>query len=484
MNLKNATLKGVAWNSIGTIGAGLVNIVITMILARLLTPYDFGILELLIVFSVLSEAFVDSGFSQAVIRDNNASNKDLTSVFYLNVGIALALYLLLFTLSPLIAQFYDESSLVNLSRFVFLTILFNAFAIIQNANYSRNINFKTPAISALAAMIIAGVIAVIMAYNGFGVWALATNLVLYSFLKTLLLWFQSNWRPKGWVKIDSLKKYIGFSSNLLFQGLADKIVTNLEPLLIGRFYSKADLGLFSQGRKLNSYITLTSTSLIQRVTYPVLSKFQDDKIKLKENYRKIIGLTMSVIIPVMLGVCASADNLIVVAFGDQWLEAAPYLRMWALVGLFVALYSFFTNIFLILGKSRQLLYISLIRQGVRLLAIVLLINISTMALMWGIVIVTLISSISYIYYGGKYIEYSLVEVGKDLSQIAFSSIVGASFIYCLQVILPTQNSLYIFVCQFFIMLVIYIGVLYLLKNIYLKEFISILRLSYKKIVSK
>lgn len=475
MSLKNATLKGVAWNSVGTIGAGLVNIIITMILARMLTPYDFGILELLIVFSVLSEAFVDSGFSQAVIRDNNATNKDLTSVFYLNVGIAVILYLLLFILSPYIAQFYDEASLVDLSRFVFLTILFNAFAIIQNANYSRSINFKTPAISALTAMLIAGVTAVVMAYNGFGVWALATNLVLYSFLKTLLLWFQSSWRPKGWVKIDSLKKYIGFSSNLLFKGLADKIVTNLEPLLIGRVYSKADLGLFSQGRKLNSYITLTSTSVIQRVTYPVLSKFQDDKIKLKENYRKIIGLTMFVIIPVMLGVFASADNMIVVAFGGQWLEAAPYLRMWALVGLFVALYSFFTNIFLVLGKSRQLLYISLIRQGVRLLAIVLLINISIMALMCGIVIVTLLSSISYVYFGGKYINYSLIEVSKDLSQITLAALFGAAIIYFGELYVDVGSIFIVFCIQALVMLIVYYSILKLLKNEYLMEFESIFK---------
>lgn len=473
MSLKNATLKGVAWNSIGTIGAGLVNFIITMILARMLTPYDFGILELLIVFSVLSEAFVDSGFSQAVIRDNKATSTDLTSVFYLNVGIAFVLYFLLFTLSPYIAQFYDETSLVNLSRFVFLTIIFKAFAIIQNANYSRNIDFKTPAISALAAILIAGVTAVIMAHNGFGVWALATNLVLYSFLKTLLLWFQSNWRPKGSVKANSLKKYVGFSSNLLFKGLADKIVTNLEPLLIGRVYSKADLGLFSQGRKLNSYITLTSTSVIQRVTYPVLSKFQDDKIKLKENYRKIVGLTMFIIIPVMLGVFASANNMIVVAFGGQWLEAAPYLRMWALIGLFVALYSFFTNIFLVLGKSRQLLYISLTRQGVRLLAIVLLINVSIMAVMWGIVIVTFLTSISYVYFGGNYINYSLIEVSKDLSQIAIAALFGATIIYFGELYIDVGSIFITFCIQALVMLIIYYSILKLLKNEYLMEFESI-----------
>lgn len=475
MSLKRATVKGVAWNSVGTIGAGLVNIIITMILARLLTPYDFGLLELLIVFSILSEAFVDSGFSQAIIRDNNATNRDLTSVFYLNVLIAIVLYSLLFTATPFIAEFYNEPSLIDLSRFVFMTIIFNSFAIIQNANFSRNINFKTPAISALAAMIIAGFVAIIMAFQGFGVWALAVNLVLFSFLKTVFLWLQSDWRPKGWIRLASIKKYLGFSSNLLLQGLVDKLVTNLEPLLIGKVYSKVDLGLFSQGRKLNSYISRTSTGVIQRVTYPVLSRLGDDKKKLKDGYRKIVGLTMFVIIPVMFGIIASADNLIVVAFGKQWIEAAPYLRMWALVGMFVSLYSFFTNIFLVLGKSRQLLYLSLIRQGVRVLAIILLVNISIMALMWGIVVVTILSSFSYIYFGGKQINYSVKELFLDLSQIIIAAIIGASIIYLTDLYISIGGVFIIFCIQMLIMIAVYYIILKLLKNKYLKEFEGLIR---------
>lgn len=475
MRLKHSTLKGVAWNSIGTIGAGVVNIIITMILARLLTPNDFGILELLVVFSVLSEAFVNSGFSQALIRDNQATNKDLTSVFYFNVIIAVVIYILLFTVAPFIAGFYDEPSLLNLSRFVFITIIIKSFAIVQNANFSRNINFKTPAISALIAMIITGIVAIIMAFNGFGIWALAVNLVLYSFLKTTLLWFQSKWRPKGCISRDSIKKYFGFSSNLLLQGLLDKFVTNLEPLLIGKVYSKVDLGLFSQGRKLNTYITQTSTGVIQRVTYPVLAKLGDDKTKLKEGYRNIVGLTMFVMIPVMLGVAASADNLIVVAFGEQWAEAAPYLRMWAIVGLFVSLYSFFTNIFLVLGKSRQLLYLSLIRQGVRLITIVLLINFSIIALMWGIVGVTILSSFSYIYFGGNHINYSLKELGNDLWQIILAGLMGASTIYAIDNYISISSILIVFALQILVMIMIYYTILKFFKNKYLFEFEEIIK---------
>lgn len=154
-----------------------------MILARVLSPRDFGLLELLVVFSVISNAFVDSGFGQAVIRDSRATNRDLTSVFYTNLIIALGIYSLLFFIAPSIARFYKEPALIKLSRIVFLSIIFNSLSIIQNANYSRSVNFKSPAVASLSAMILAGTTAVVLAFKGFGVWALAANLVLYSFLK-------------------------------------------------------------------------------------------------------------------------------------------------------------------------------------------------------------------------------------------------------------------------------------------------------------
>lgn len=446
-----------------------------MILARLLTPYDFGILELLIVFSVISHAFVDSGFSQAIIRDKNASNTDLTSVFYLNLIIAAIIYIILFFCAPLIASFFKEPSLIVLSRVVFLTIIFDSFSIIQNANYTRNIDFKTPAIASTIAMLIAGAMAVYMAYNGYGVWSLVFNMIVYSFIKMILLWMMSKWRPNGGISTISLKKYFAFGGNLLAQGLVDKIVTNLESIMIGRYYTKSDLGFFSQGRKLDSYIVQTSTGVIQRVTYPVLSQLGDDKVKLKEGYRKVIQMTMLIMIPLMLGVVASANNLIVVVFGKQWIDTIPYLRLWAIVGLFLSLYSFFTNIFLVLGKSRQLLYLSLIRQFVRLVAVLIFVKISIMALMWSIVVVTFFSALMYIYFGGRQIDYSLKELLLDLWQIILAALVGAVTIYFIDFYSNIESVFLLFAIQLVAMGVICFSILKVFRNTYLIELGSIIK---------
>lgn len=454
MSLRDSAVKGVLWTGIGTVGAGLLNFILTMILARVLSPSDYGLLELLAIFTILSECFIDSGFSQAVIKDQNASQTDLSSVFYFNLTIALVLYAGLFFAAPLIANFYQEPSLVKLSRFVFLVIIFHSCSIIQNANFSRNLQFKPQAIASIAAIIIAGTTAGIMAFKGFGVWALAINMVLFAFLKMVFFWLFSSWRPSLVVSFQSIKKYFKFGVNLLVQGLVDKFVTNLESLMIGRVYTKTDLGYFSQARKLDSYITQTSTSVIQKVTYPILAKLGDNVNQLKNGYRRVLGITMFAMVPILFFTAASADNMLFVLFGPQWNASAPFLRLWSVCGLLVSFHSIFINIFLVTNNTRRLLNLSLIKQGLRLLVVFVLINVSIMALMYGIVGVSLISAVLYCYFGGKLIRYKMSEVLRDLFPTIIVALVGATFVYLIGRGLTHCNHFAVFALQLFTMIVI------------------------------
>ena len=208
MGLRDKAVSGVFWTGIGSLSSGFLNFVITIVLARLLSPSDFGLLELLAIFTVISECFIDSGFSQAVIRDNEASQLDLSSVFFFNLSISLFLYILLFFLSPCIASFYNEPCLTNLSRFVFLVIIFHSCSIIQNAIFTKNLQFRPLAITSITSVIISGTVTGILAYNGYGVWALATNIVLYAFLKMMFLWSLSKWRPIFMISRSSIRYFI------------------------------------------------------------------------------------------------------------------------------------------------------------------------------------------------------------------------------------------------------------------------------------
>ncbi len=464
MSLRDSAVKGVLWTSIGTVGAGLLNFILTMILARVLSPSDYGLLELLAIFTILSECFIDSGFSQAVIKDQNASQLDLSSVFFFNLTIALVLYAGLFFAAPLIANFYHEPSLVKLSRFVFLVIIFHSCSIIQNANFSRNLQFRPQAIASIAAIIIAGTTAGIMAFKGFGVWALATNMVLFAFLKMLFYWLFSSWKPSFVVSFQSIKKYFKFGVNLLIQGLIDKFVTNLESLMIGRVYTKTDLGYFSQARKLDSYITQTSTSVIQKVTYPILAKLGNDNNQLKNGYRRVLGITMFAMVPILFFVAASADNLLYVFFGPQWNNSIPFLRLWSICGLLVSFHSIFINIFLVTNNTKRLLYLSIIKQVVRLIVIFSLIRISVLALMYGIVGVGVFSAIIYCYFGGKLIRYKAIEVIKDLLPTVGIAFISALAVFCLGWLMSSYNRFIVFALQVVFMFVLYWLGSFVLKN--------------------
>lgn len=463
MSLKKSAIKGVVWNSANRLGTQFIQFIIIIFLARLLTPADFGLIALLTIFKIISETLIDSGFRQAIIRDDKATFRDLTSVFYTNILISLSLYIFLFFLAPYIASFYNSQKLIWLSRVLFLSIIFNSLSLIQSANFARNIDFQSEAYSSIISTIIAGITGIALAYLGYGVWSLALYMVLQTFLKSVLLWLQSDWRPKGWISLESIKKYFKFGSNLLILGLVDKTVSNLESLLIGRVYSKSDLGYFSQARNLDSQFIQTSTIIIQSVSYPALSKIKDDKEKLKYGYKKVLKMAMFFAIPITAFIIVGSENIISVIYGQKWLPAAPYLSIWAVLGLFVSMHSIFTNIFLVLGQSRLYLKVSLLRQILRVITILIFINTSIINLLYAITITSTMFAFVYVFIGGRLISYKITEVFYDLKNIFFSSFLSGSSVYLLNYFVP-DNNIFGFISKLVLMSVTYIIILFALKD--------------------
>jgi O-antigen/teichoic acid export membrane protein len=324
-------------------------------------------------------------------------------------------------------------------------------------------DFQSEAYSSIISTIISGITGIALAYLGYGVWSLALYMVLQTFLKSVLLWLQSDWRPKGWISLESIKKYFKFGSNLLILGLVDKTVSNLESLLIGRVYSKSDLGYFSQARNLDSQFIQTSTIIIQSVSYPALSRIKDDKEKLKYGYKKVLKMAMFFAIPITAFIIVGSENIISVIYGQKWLPAAPYLSIWAVLGLFVSMHSIFTNIFLVLGQSRLYLKVSLLRQILRVITILLFINTSIINLLYAITITSTMFAFVYVFIGGRMISYKITEVFYDLKNIFFSSLLSGSSVYLLNYFVP-DNNIFGFISKLVLMSVTYIIVLFALKD--------------------
>lgn len=473
MSLKQKTISGFIWTSAGMLGNGFVSFLVTMILARILLPYDFALVELLLIFLAISNVIVDSGFSQAIIRDDNPSETDLSSVFYFNIVLSFTLYILLFFAAPYISDYFEAPELTLLSRVVFLVIIFNSFSIIQNATLNRNLNFAAVNKSSVIGSFLAGGISIIMAFTGFGIWALVANMVLLPFFRSILLWYHSNWRPKKSFSIKSVKRYFAFGGFLMVQGIIDAISTNLVSLLIGKTYTKNDLGYFSQGKKLDGYIISPFNSIVQKVTYPILSKIKNEGERLKEGYRKIVGVVMFVFIPVMFLTIGASDNMIITLFGEKWAEAGIYLKIAAIGGLLFPLQTVCTNIIMIKAKTKMLLRFAFIKHGLRIVLLLSFLKLGVLALAIVFSLSTIIGSLLYISLGMKYLKYSIIELFKDLYKTIIASLFGLMLVLILNYLLSDQNTILIFALQSIIMAITYLIFSIVLKNEFYKESILI-----------
>ncbi|MDQ2178550.1 lipopolysaccharide biosynthesis protein [Marinifilum sp. D714] len=484
MGLKEKSINGFIWSFTGSIGSGAINFIITIILARILGAYEFGLLEILLVFTSISTVFVDSGFSQAIIRDKQPTQTDLSSVFYVNILIAALIYFILFISAPLIADFFNSKELISLARFVFLIIIFDSFSLVQNANLNRQLIFKPYAIASIVAIVLSGICSIIIAYKGGGIWALAFNVVFISFVRSCLLWFQVQWKPSLVIDLLSVRKYWKFSVNLLLQGLLDKVISNLESIVIGRVHTKQALGYFSQARKFNAYINQTTTNVIKKVTYPSLAKIENETERLKKAYTRVIGTTMFCIVPIALFTIVSSENLIVFVFGEKWLSSALYLKLWAIWGMLYPISSICSNIFLVKGKSKLLLKLSTIKQFLRIVVIISLVSIGITPMLIGIITVAFISTIIYCYFGGKLIAYNLWEMLYDLRKTLLNSIVSTLIVYVISVNLLGNNYCFDFILQCVIMGISYVILSsYLFRNIYFFELLEIINPILNKIIN-
>lgn len=480
MGLKQKTVSGFIWTGAGMLGNGFVSFLVTMILARILLPYDFALVELLLIFLAISNVIVDSGFSQAIIRDDNPSETDLSSVFYFNIVLSFTLYILLFFAAPYISNYFEAPELTLLSRVVFLVIIFNSFSIIQNATLNRNLNFAAVNKSSVIGSFLAGGISITMAFTGFGIWALVANMVLLPFFRSIVLWYHSNWRPKKTFSIKSVKRYFAFGGFLMLQGIIDAISTNLVSLLIGKTYTKNDLGYFSQGKKLDGYIISPFNSIVQKVTYPILSKIKNEGERLKDGYRKIVGVVMFVFIPIMFLTIGASDNMIITLFGSKWAEAGIYLKIAAIGALLFPLQTVCTNIIMIKGKTKIMLRFAFIKHGLRIVLLLSFLKFGVLALAIVFALSTTIGSLLYISLGMRYLKYSIIELFKDLYKTIIASLLGLTLVLILNYLLSDQNTILIFALQSIIMTITYLVFSIILKNEYFNEAISM----FKPLISK
>ena len=417
VSLKNKTKKGLAWSMIERFATQGVQFLFGIILARLLSPDDYGVIAMPLVFLAIAQCIIDSGFSTALIRKPELTEDDLSTAFYFNIGIGILCYAVLFLSSPLIADFYHTPILSSLLKVTALAVLFNPLCAVQQAILTRKIDFKTQAIVSLSGAVVSGIIGLYMAYNGFGVWSLVFQQVGGYVMRTILLWVLGKWKPKRKWSWESFHYLWGFGSKMLGSGLLDTIYNNIYPIVIGKYFSAQDLGNYTRAQQFSSLPSSNVTGVLQRVTFPVLSSIQNEDERLAKDYRKILKLSAFFVFPMMLMLSAIADPLVKVLLTDKWEGCIILLQIICFSMMWYPIHAINLNLLTVKGRSDLFFRLEIFKKVVGVIIMCITIPNGILWMVSGSVVSSMIALIINTYYTGKIIHVGYFKQMRDLFPI-------------------------------------------------------------------
>lgn len=391
--LINRVATGVAWSTAEKLCSMLLQMVVSIVVARLLAPEDFGVMAILTFFTAIALVVVDSGFSQTLLRKSEPTNDDYKSVFVFNLVVSLVLYLLLVVLSPILARYYDLTVITKIAPVLFLLLPLNALGIIQNTKLSREFRFGVLSRINFFASLVAGITAIVVAICGGGVWALVTQRLSVVAVKSLLLWWRGDWRGEGSFRGSACREMAPFSFRLMSTDIVSATFNNVAQLFIGKIYSADTLGYFNQAQKIKDLPVQSAVLSVQTVTYPALAKIKDNTEKFAESFRKVLLINIFVMAPVAVGMSAVAGPLFRVLLGEKWLPTVPYFEVIALSGVFYPLSMVAYNVLKVHSNGAIIFRLELLKKAIMTAVLALTIPQSTMAIAYGLVAMTLVEFI-------------------------------------------------------------------------------------------
>lgn len=407
-NLKNRTIRALVWSFVDKFGQQIVYLVTGIVLARILSQADYGLTGMLALFIALSNVLLDSGFGGALIKKQQATHQDYNAVFYFNVFVSFALYLLLYVCAPYIATFYQEPQLTMLARILFLTVVFNAFNFIQTILLTKALRFNQLAKINFAALVLSSSIAVVLAMNNYGVWALVSQILLLSIFKSLLLWVFNSWRPSWGFSMKPLKEAFSFSSRMLLSGIINVVFNNIYSVIIGKSYNKIELGYYQQATKFQDIPVSLISSTFRTVVLPVFSNANTDNERLGRILQKTNKSISFILFPVVCGLCVIAQPLLVGLIGEKWLPSVEIFRILLLGGLFTVFAQVFNELLVAKGKSRTYLRVEIAKKVFLTIAIVCTYSYGVQGLAIGWVVYSFVALLLSGYFACRIISYRLI----------------------------------------------------------------------------
>ncbi len=471
-NLRKKTIAGLIWTFSQQFGIQLVNFIVSIILARILLPEEFGLIGMIAVFIAIGKSLVNSGMSSSLIRSKDVNDVDYSTVFYSNLVISFFVYILTYILSPYIADFFNQPILEPLLKVYCLVFIINAFSTVQSTKLNKEMDFKTQFIINIPSLIIASLLGIYLAYEGFGVWSLVWMQLTQIVLATLQLWIHSRWKPLLRFDKAKFRKHFGFGYKLTLSGILNSIISNIYNIIIGKMFPPAQLGFFIRAKSLQELPVNNITLALNKVTYPMFASISDDNLQLKRVYKKLMKQIFFCITPILIVSILIAEPLFRVLLTDKWLPSVPYFQILCIAGMVTPLNLYNLNILLVKGKSGKYFRLESFKSLLIIFGTLLVIPFGIYGMLWGILITSYITFFVNASFCGRIISFTVYEQLKSLFPIlVLGVLVGFVGFLIKDIIYSLLNNDLIFIMTMTgILFSIYIIGSYFFKISALKEF--------------
>lgn len=436
--LKKKAIKGVLWSGIDKAGVKATAFIVSIVIARILSPSDYGIIGMILVFIAIANIFIDSGMSQALVQRKNRTSADMATAFYFNIVVAVACYAILFSIAPIISRFYQVELLTPILRVLGLNIIISSFATVQRANLQAHLDFRTIAFVNLTGVIVSGAVGIYMANAGYGVWALVGQQMSSTGISTLVYWLFGKWHPTVGFSFESFKSLWKFGSKLLATGIVSTILREVYTVAIGKAYRSSELGYYSRAVQTADMVAVTTNDIINAVTFPILSSLQEDKEKMVEIYSRMLGMTAFFIFPIMTGLAVVASPFISVLLTDKWLPVVPLLQWLCFARMFTPISALNMNILNAAGRSDLFMKLDFSKMPLLILTMIITIPLGVKAIVVGSFINTFICFFINAYLPGKMFNFGVKAQYRIFRNISVATLMMAVIVWLSMAMVHSQ----------------------------------------------
>lgn len=427
--IKKQATGSVLWSAVERFSVQGVQYVINILIARILLPSDYGVIAMLNIFLALFQTVIDGGFGNALIRKKTSTEADFSTVFYFNFAVSVGLYALLYFSAPFIALFYEVPDLEQVAKVVGITLIINSLGLVQQTRLAIALNFKAQAIASFLAVIGSGTIGVVMAYQGYGVWALVWHTLINNSLRVALLWTLARWIPTLVFSMDSFRALFSFGSKLLISALMHTIYTNLYTLIIGKKFAATELGFFNRAANLAQFPSSNFTNIIVRAVYPIQCRMQDDPEQLHRMFLAYLRMASFIIFPIMVALCVMAEPLFIVVLTDKWLPAAPIFQLLCIAYMWDPVMKINHNMLNVKGRSDYFLRAEIYKKIVAVAILLSTLPFGVMAMCAGLVVYAFVDMLIITHYVKKVTDISTIDQAKSLLPVALLTLTMGALIF-------------------------------------------------------